>query len=48
MLSPNDNIAPTTFQPVIRANAGTRERKLTVIYWTLVPHRSKTINEFKK
>ncbi|MGC1922034.1 MAG: SOS response-associated peptidase [Acidobacteriaceae bacterium] len=36
-LPPDYNVAPTTFQPVIRLSATTGERKLVMMRWGLVP-----------
>jgi putative SOS response-associated peptidase YedK len=36
-LPPDYNVAPTTFQPVIRLSRSTGERKLSMIRWGLVP-----------
>jgi putative SOS response-associated peptidase YedK len=51
VLAPDYNVAPTTFQPVIRLNADTGERELTQMRWGLIPYWSqddkiafKTIN----
>ena len=32
------NVAPTTFQPVIRESREPRERELVLMRWGLVPH----------
>ncbi len=40
-LSPSFNVAPQTFQPVVRLNDETGERELTVMRWGLVPYWSK-------
>jgi putative SOS response-associated peptidase YedK len=35
--APSYNVAPQTFQPVVRLDAETGERELTVMRWGLVP-----------
>lgn len=42
VLPPDFNIAPTTFQPVIRQNRDTGERELVMMRWGLVPFFAKT------
>jgi putative SOS response-associated peptidase YedK len=37
-LAPTYNVAPQTFQPVIRLNSETGEREITKIKWDLVPY----------
>jgi putative SOS response-associated peptidase YedK len=41
------NVAPTTFQPVIRHTKETGERELVLMRWGLVPHFAKSLAEFK-
>jgi putative SOS response-associated peptidase YedK len=41
------NVAPTTFQPVIRAAKETGERELVAMRWGLVPYFAKSLAEFK-
>jgi putative SOS response-associated peptidase YedK len=41
------NVAPTTFQPVIRHNKQTAERELVLMRWGLVPHFAKSLADFK-
>jgi putative SOS response-associated peptidase YedK len=41
------NVAPTTFQPVIRNTKETGERELVLMRWGLVPHYAKSLEEFK-
>jgi putative SOS response-associated peptidase YedK len=41
------NVAPTTFQPVIRHTKETGERELVMMRWGLVPHFAKSIADFK-
>lgn len=41
------NVAPTTFQPVIRASKETGERELVAMRWGLVPYFAKSVAEFK-
>jgi putative SOS response-associated peptidase YedK len=40
-LAPSFNVAPQSFQPVVRLNSETGERELTVMRWGLVPFWSK-------
>src|ERR1017187_789128 len=40
-LAPSYNVAPQSFQPVVRLNGETGERELTVMRWGLVPFWSK-------
>jgi putative SOS response-associated peptidase YedK len=40
-LAPSFNVAPQSFQPVVRLNGETGERELTVMRWGLVPFWSK-------
>jgi putative SOS response-associated peptidase YedK len=40
-LAPSYNVAPQSFQPVVRLSPETRERELTVMRWGLVPYWSK-------
>ena len=37
ILPPDYNIAPTTFQPVIRLNRDTGEREIVMMRWGLIP-----------
>jgi len=46
-LAPNYNVAPTTFQPVIRADKETGERELVMMRWGMVPHFAKSLADFK-
>ena len=41
------NVAPTTFQPVIRAAKETGERELVAMRWGMVPYFAKSLAEFK-
>ncbi len=41
------NVAPTTFQPVIRASRETGARELAMMRWGLVPHFAKSLADFK-
>ena len=48
----NFNIAPSTFQPIVRAERepetdATQRRELILARWGLVPFFAKTVNEFK-
>jgi putative SOS response-associated peptidase YedK len=48
VLAPWDyNVAPTTFQPVIRNNRDTGERELVMMRWGLVPNSAKSLAEYK-
>jgi putative SOS response-associated peptidase YedK len=40
------NVAPTTFQPVIRSGRDTSERELTLMRWGLVPYFAKDLKSF--
>ena len=40
-LAPSFNVAPQSFQPVVRLNSETGERELTIMRWGLVPFWSK-------
>ena len=42
VLPPDFNVAPTTFQTVIRANRDTGERELELMQWGLVPYFAKS------
>jgi putative SOS response-associated peptidase YedK len=46
-LSPNYNIAPTTFQPIIRLERDSEERELTLLRWGLVPFFAKNPADFR-
>src|ERR1035437_9744642 len=41
------NIAPTTFQPVIRGDKETGERELVLMRWGLVPFFTKQLSDVK-
>src|SRR5580698_6329328 len=41
------NVAPTTFQPVIRNTKETGERELVLMRWGMVPHFAKSLADFK-
>ncbi len=48
VLAPWDyNVAPTTFQPVIRNHRDTGERELVSMRWGLVPHTARSLAEYK-
>jgi putative SOS response-associated peptidase YedK len=47
ILPPDYNIAPSTFQPVIRLNRDTGERELVLMRWGLIPHFAKSLADFK-
>jgi putative SOS response-associated peptidase YedK len=46
-LPPDFNIAPSTFQPVIRSAKETGDRELVLMRWGLVPHFAKSLADFK-
>jgi putative SOS response-associated peptidase YedK len=46
-LAPNYNVAPTTFQPVIRIERDSDERELVLMRWGLVPFFAKSLADFK-
>lgn len=41
------NIAPTTYQPIIRQSRGTGEREMILARWGLVPFFTKDLNDVK-
>jgi len=47
VLPPDYNVAPTTFQPVIRQQRDTGERELVMMRWGLVPNFAKSLADFK-
>jgi putative SOS response-associated peptidase YedK len=47
ILPPDYNIAPSTFQPVIRLNKETGEREFVLMRWGLIPHFAKSPADFK-
>lgn len=46
-IAPNYNIAPTTFEPVIRIGRDSGQRELELMRWGLVPHFAKSLADFK-
>ncbi len=46
-VAPDFNIAPTTFQPVIRLGRDSGERELALMRWGLVPQFAKSLKDFK-
>ncbi len=46
-LPPDYNVAPSTFQPVIRLNRDTQERELILMRWGLIPHHAKSSADYK-
>jgi putative SOS response-associated peptidase YedK len=46
-LAPNYNIAPSTFQPVIREERDSTDREMVLMRWGLVPYFAKTLAEWK-
>ena len=47
VLPPDFNVAPSTFQPVIRANRETGDRELEMMRWGLLPYFAKSPADFK-
>jgi len=47
VLPPDFNVAPSTFQPVIRANRETGEPEMEMMRWGLLPYFAKSPAEFK-
>ena len=47
ILPPDFNVAPATFQPVIRLHRDTGEREIVMMRWGLVPYFAKSAAEFK-
>lgn len=47
MLPPDFNIAPTTYQPVIRQNRDTLDRELVLMQWSLVPNYTKDLKTLR-
>jgi putative SOS response-associated peptidase YedK len=47
-IAPNYNVAPDTFQPVIRCSRETGERELVMMRWGIVPWFAKREDEFQK
>jgi putative SOS response-associated peptidase YedK len=47
VLPPDFNVAPSTFQPVIRANRETGDRELEMMRWGLLPYFAKSAADFK-
>jgi putative SOS response-associated peptidase YedK len=47
VLPPDYNVAPTTFQPVIRLSRDTGEREMVMMRWGLVPFFAKSAADFK-
>ena len=41
------NVAPTTFQPVIRQNRDSHQRELVLMRWGLVPYFTKQLSDIK-
>lgn len=46
-LPPDFNVAPTTFQPVIRLSRDTGERELVPMRWGMVPYFAKSLDDWK-
>jgi len=46
VLPPDYNVAPTTFQPVIRESRDTGERELAMMRWGMVPYFAKSLKEY--
>ena len=47
VLPPDFNVAPTTFQPVIRADRETGGRELVMMRWGMVPYFARSLADFK-
>ncbi len=47
-IAPDDNVAPTTFQPVIRVGRDSGEREAALMRWGLIPNFAKSPAEFKR
>jgi len=47
VLPPDYNVAPTTFQPVVRASRHTGDREVELMRWGLVPFFAKSLSDFK-
>ena len=47
ILPPDFNIAPTTFQPVIRLHRDTADREVVMMRWGLVPYFARSLAEWK-
>ncbi len=47
VLAPDYNVAPSTFQPVIRLRRDTGEREIVMMRWGMVPYFAKSAAEFK-
>jgi putative SOS response-associated peptidase YedK len=45
--APNYNIAPSTFQPIIRQERDSDEREMVLCRWGLVPFFAKNLAEWK-
>lgn len=41
------NVAPTTFQPIIRESRDTGEREMVLARWGLVPYFAKQLSDVK-
>ena len=46
-VAPDYNVAPTTFQPVIRQQRDTGEREMVLMRWGLVPFFAKSLVDFR-
>ncbi len=46
-LPPDYNIAPTTFQPVIRETRESSDREMVLMRWGLIPYFAKSLADFK-
>ena len=45
--APDHNVAPTTFQPIVRQERDSDERELVLARWGLVPFFAKSLADFK-
>lgn len=46
-LPPDYNVAPTTFQPVLRLSRETGEREMVLMRWGLIPFHAKSLADYK-
>ncbi len=46
-LPPDYNIAPTTFQPVIRESRESSDREMVLMRWGLIPYFAKSLADYK-
>jgi putative SOS response-associated peptidase YedK len=46
-MAPNFNVAPSTFQPVIREERDSTEREMVLLRWGLIPFIATSLSKFK-